>query len=98
MTITRINSREIRKKYPLDRGLKKRISEVVDTDEDLLEEMPKGLSGLYRPGRPKKENAKRAVSFRLDPDVIEGLKKTGPNWTSRVNEVMRQHLFKLGLI
>jgi uncharacterized protein (DUF4415 family) len=43
-------------------------------------------------GRPPKANKKRAINLRLDPDVIEGFKKTGPNWQTRMNDTLREWL------
>ena len=41
-------------------------------------------------GRPKLDNPKRQVSLRLDPDVIERWKASGPGWQSRVNDMLRK--------
>lgn len=43
-----------------------------------------------RRGRPRSVARKQAVSFRLDPDVIEKLRATGPGWQSRVNDILRK--------
>src|SRR5579862_5010355 len=43
-------------------------------------------------GRPRSDAPKRLVSLRLDPDVIERFRATGPGWQSRINEVLRRHL------
>jgi uncharacterized protein (DUF4415 family) len=40
-------------------------------------------------GRPRGSN-KRAVSLRLDRDVLAKFKSTGPGWQSRINEVLRR--------
>lgn len=40
-------------------------------------------------GRPKSSNPKIAISIRLDADVIEKFKATGPGWQSRINEALR---------
>lgn len=45
---------------------------------------------LVRRGRPKLENAKRHVSLRLDPDVLDKFKATGPGWQSRINDALRR--------
>ncbi|MDF2117997.1 BrnA antitoxin family protein [Roseiarcaceae bacterium H3SJ34-1] len=52
---------------------------------ELADTMRKNLGG-----RPKSENPKRAVSIRLDNDVLEKFKATGPGWQSRMNEVLRK--------
>lgn len=34
---------------------------------------------------------KVAISIRLDRDVLERLRASGPNWQSRVNELLRRY-------
>lgn len=41
-------------------------------------------------GRPKSDNPKRAISIRLDAEVIERFKATGDGWQSRMNEALRK--------
>jgi uncharacterized protein (DUF4415 family) len=41
-------------------------------------------------GRPPSENPKKAVSLRLDQDVIEHYKRQGAGWQSRMNEALRK--------
>jgi len=41
-------------------------------------------------GRPKAEAPKKLVSLRLDADVVDRLRKSGPGWQSRANEVLRK--------
>jgi uncharacterized protein (DUF4415 family) len=45
-------------------------------------------------GRPPAASPKRLVSLRLDRDVIERFRATGPGWQTRINEVLREHLPK----
>lgn len=45
---------------------------------------------LVRRGRPKAENPKKAVSLRLDPEVIEWFKLQGAGWQTRINEELRK--------
>lgn len=48
-------------------------------------------SGTYmRPGRPKSENPKQQITLRLDRDVLEKLRESGPGWQSRVNEILKK--------
>ncbi len=49
---------------------------------------------LIRPGRPQSENAKKLVSLRLDPDIIERFRATGPGWQSGINAALREYLQK----
>ena len=46
--------------------------------------------GFLRPGRPRLANPKRQVTLRLDSDVLESLRNSGPGWQSRVNEILRK--------
>lgn len=39
-------------------------------------------------GRPRVEKPKKQITLRLDADVIAALRKSGPGWTGRVNEVL----------
>jgi uncharacterized protein (DUF4415 family) len=45
---------------------------------------------LTRPGRPKLANPKRQVTLRLDGDVLDELRASGPGWQSRVNDILRK--------
>jgi uncharacterized protein (DUF4415 family) len=56
-----------------------------DMFPELAEKMRKNLGG-----RPPLARPKRAVSIRLDQDVIDKFKASGPGWQSRINEVLKQ--------
>lgn len=45
---------------------------------------------LIRRGRPKSDASKRALSLRLDPDVIDWFRATGDGWQTRMNEALRK--------
>ena len=51
----------------------------------LAEEMRKNAGG-----RPKSANPKVAVSLRLDRDIVEKFRATGPGWQTRINEALRR--------
>ena len=65
------------------------------TDADLAsarpfsEALPEVAAGIRRRGPAK---TKEAVSIRLDFDIVQKLRATGPGWQSRVNEVLRKAL------
>ncbi|MDH4386368.1 MAG: BrnA antitoxin family protein [Caulobacter sp.] len=44
---------------------------------------------LTRRGRPRLENPKRQVTVRLDHDIIETLRSSGPGWQGRMNAILR---------
>ncbi|THV22988.1 BrnA antitoxin family protein [Peteryoungia ipomoeae] len=41
-------------------------------------------------GRPKAESPKKAISIRLDQEVIDRFKASGEGWQSRMNDVLRK--------
>lgn len=41
-------------------------------------------------GRPKAERPKQQITLRLDADIIERFRATGPGWQARINEVLRK--------
>ena len=52
---------------------------------------------VIRPGKwrsagrpPRGAAAKRQVTLRLDPDVIEKFREGGPGWQGRMNEALRK--------
>ncbi|WP_430700830.1 BrnA antitoxin family protein [Phenylobacterium glaciei] len=45
---------------------------------------------LTKRGRPKLENPKRQITLRLDSDLIDRLRESGPGWQSRINEILRK--------
>ena len=51
---------------------------------------------LVRRGRPKLEKPKRQVTLRLDAEVVEGLRATGPGWQTRANAALAEWLARLG--
>lgn len=50
---------------------------------------------LTKRGRPKLENPKRQVTLRLDGDVIDRFRDSGPGWQSRINEILRRAVEKV---
>ena len=76
---------------------------VYDDDSPDLSKMPAGRLRLVsrddflrKVGRPKKDNAKKVVSTRWEPDVLNALKKLGPNWTAKPNEIVKGWLIGAG--
>ncbi len=45
---------------------------------------------VVRRGRPRSENAKQAVSLRLDSDIVEWFKNSGSGWQTRMNDALRK--------
>lgn len=49
-----------------------------------------GKKLVRRGGRPRSEAPKKQVTLRLDPDVVEHFKSSGPGWQTRINEALRK--------
>ena len=47
---------------------------------------------LVRRGRPKSDKVKRQVTLRLDAEVVDGLRATGPGWQTRANAALAEWL------
>jgi uncharacterized protein (DUF4415 family) len=41
-------------------------------------------------GRPRVERPKESVTMRLDAEVLDALKASGPGWQTRVNDLLKQ--------
>ncbi len=45
---------------------------------------------LISRGRPKSAFPKKAISLRVDADVLDKFKSDGPGWQGRMNEALRK--------
>jgi uncharacterized protein (DUF4415 family) len=45
---------------------------------------------LIRRGRPPSDNPKQALKLRIDADVVEYFRHTGPGWQTRINDTLRR--------
>src|SRR5262245_11049022 len=45
-------------------------------------------------GRPRSATRKQAIKLRVDPDVLEVYRATGPGWQTRMNEALRTVAYK----
>lgn len=48
------------------------------------------LASIKRVRGPQKSATKQLVSLRLDQDVLDKFKNTGPGWQTRINEALRR--------
>jgi uncharacterized protein (DUF4415 family) len=54
---------------------------------------------VIRRGRPALESPKQAIKLRLDAEVVEHFRETGPGWQTRINEALRRALkLKKGVV
>ena len=49
-------------------------------------------------GRPRAKVTKQHQNLRLDPDIIEGFKRGGRGWQTRINDALRAHLHSIGVL
>ena len=55
-------------------------------------EMPPEMLAFFKKtkiGRPPIANPKVPVKLRLDGDVVEALRATGPGWQTRINDMLK---------
>jgi uncharacterized protein (DUF4415 family) len=45
---------------------------------------------LIRRGRPPSDHPKQALKLRIDADVVEYFRATGPGWQTRINDTLRR--------
>lgn len=55
-----------------------------------VDDIVEGESFASKRGRKPNPNAKKLLTLRLDPDVIEHYRATGEGWQSRMNDVLRK--------
>ena len=60
------------------------------TDEDFARGVLHHNGVPVQRGRPKSLSPKRQVTLRLDADVLDGMRATGPGWQTRANEALRK--------
>ena len=59
------------------------------------EVLPRIVEAARKAGRPPLEQPKVPVSIRLDANVLEAFKATGPGWQSRINATLAKAAPKL---
>jgi uncharacterized protein (DUF4415 family) len=66
------------------------INAGIAADPDTLELTDADMAQL-RPlrGRPPLARPKAALTMRVDADVLDALKASGPGWQTRINELLR---------
>jgi uncharacterized protein (DUF4415 family) len=60
------------------------------------EELPPDVLAAFprTRGRPVKARPKIRVAVRLDPDVVEHFRATGPGWQTRINDALARMVRK----
>lgn len=68
-------------------------NECIAKQNERLAKEPKReepVKVLSKAGRKPDPNAKKLLTLRLDPGVIEHFKSTGEGWQTRMNEALRK--------
>lgn len=65
------------------------ITAAALSDPDALPLTDTKLKAMRTMGRPRIANPKAAVTMRIDTDVLEALRSSGPGWQTRVNALLR---------
>lgn len=69
----------------------RRIADGIASDPDAAPDMSTATPDMVRHvGRPRIANPKEALNIRLDADVLEHFRKTGPGWQTRINAALRK--------
>jgi uncharacterized protein (DUF4415 family) len=69
----------------------KDYEEIPELTDEWFKKATLHFGGVPVPrGRPKAKNPKRAVSLRLDADVLAHYRRTGRGWQSRINAALRK--------
>lgn len=66
------------------------ITAAALTDPDAL---PNVATARQR-GRPRSAEKKVPVLLKLDPDLVDSLRASGPGWQTRVNALLRREMLK----
>lgn len=82
-----------RGKADLER-LRRMTDEEIEANAD--EDLPIFPDSFWKNARVVAPVGKRAISLRIDVDVINWFRATGPRYQSRINAVLRQYVTAVG--
>ena len=67
------------------------LDEAPELDDAWFESADQHDNGsLVKRGRPALAHPKKHLNIRLDADVVDRFKASGPGWQSRINDVLRK--------
>ena len=67
-----------------------RLKNLKDTDID-LSDSPRLDASFFKRATLRMPRPKKAVSLRLDPDVLDWFKEQGEGYQTRINAVLRMY-------
>ena len=68
-----------------------RLGEMADSELD-FSDIPKLDRSFFKHAKLRMPKTKRAVSLRLDPDVLAWFKRQGKGYQTRINSVLRLYM------
>jgi uncharacterized protein (DUF4415 family) len=68
-------------------------AEIPELTEQWFKEAEPHVGGR-KVGRPRSPNPKVPLKLRLDRDVVEAFRATGPGWQTKINATLRMSLRK----
>jgi uncharacterized protein (DUF4415 family) len=71
-------------------GEDERIDAGIAADPDSPELGEAFFAKAVRGRGPQRNPTKRLISLRLDPEVIDRFRATGPGWQARMNDALRK--------
>nr|WP_295463703.1 BrnA antitoxin family protein [Mesorhizobium sp.] len=88
--LSREEENEIQRMIASDPDAPEATNEQMAKAKPFAEAFPALAESIRRSrGRPRADNPRQQISIRLDPDVIEKFKATGPGWQGRMNEILK---------
>jgi uncharacterized protein (DUF4415 family) len=80
-----------------------RVKETRDADIDFSDTPMATKAMLSRAvypnrGRPVKVSKKKSLALRLDQEVVDAFRNTGPGWQTRINEALKYIINLRGLL
>lgn len=92
MTKKRLTEEQIQRMIASDPDAPEATDEQLAQARPFAEAFPALADAMRKNmgGRPKAKNPKVPVSLRLDADIVEKFKATGPGWQSRMNAALRK--------
>ena len=89
--LTNAEEAEIQKMIASDPDAPELTDEQIASMRPFKEAFPELAAKMEksRGGRPRKDRPKQAVSLRLDADVVDKFKATGPGWQTRINDALK---------
>ena len=65
------------------------IAVGIAADADTYEVPSEEIARMRPRGRPRVARPKAALTMRVDADVLDALKASGPGWQTRINDLLR---------